>query len=646
MEGFHSVEEHVQAYIELFLLLQKEKEEDAEKAFREKEGYLREREQNADIFLPAVCLRENCSLTDAEYLLIMFALCCEVEGGLCPDCGSGVCRPPGLQYALHLLSLTVPVDFMLIAELSREKSMLNDILQLHSGEDTGLLFQPLLLNRMAFYFLLTGALPREDWYELFPAGEGKETEGPDCLPLHEEAYVRLCGYLEQEDELKILLYGIKGSGKHTLVRRACGGIQTNVIFIKAVQLWQMKDQTGKKLLRELSLICRLVEPVVVLELSGLTRDMTGLSEWNHILTESVPAGNFNGLKLIFLAESREEGELAGELADVRIDLAEALSARETELALDAWLAPEERGSWQDQLLGKYRFSIGELKRKRKAICIQAWMRQVSPAHPDAWAAGLGEQGSGSRLGRLVESRYAREDLILPGECKRQLDTVIRLAKGWDGEQGFHLLFHGSSGTGKTMAASVLAGQLQLALFKVDLSQIYDKYIGETEKHMDEIFETARRNRYVLFFDEADALFAKRTDIKDSHDRYANVSTAYLLQRIEEYRGILILATNLMDHFDDAFVRRIRFVIKFRGPEEEERRLLWERALSGTVPIAEDISYADLAKAARLSPARIKSAAQTARLLAAVDKGGVVTKEHIREALELEAGKDETVIRKL
>ncbi len=254
-----------------------------------------------------------------------------------------------------------------------------------------------------------------------------------------------------------------------------------------------------------------------------------------------------------------------------------------------------------------------------------------------------EQTGEVRLGRLVETHHTLDELVLPRECRAQLETVMRLAKGWTGE-GLLLLFHGSSGTGKTMAASALAGYLERSLLKVDLSRIYDKYIGETEKHLDEIFEEAQKSRYLLFFDEADALFARRTGIQDSHDKYANLSTAYLLQRIEEYDGIIILATNLLDHFDDAFVRRIRFIIKFRNLDEDGRRQLWEKALEGTPPAAEDVSCEELAQAAALSPARIQSAAQVARQLAVCGESKSVTREHLRSALELEAGKDETTVR--
>ena len=141
-------------------------------------------------------------------------------------------------------------------------------------------------------------------------------------------------------------------------------------------------------------------------------------------------------------------------------------------------------------------------------------------------------------------------------------------------QGLKVLFAGESGTGKTMAAQVLAAELGLELFRVDLATIVSKYIGETEKNLDRIFDAAEGSNAILFFDEADALFGKRSEVRDSHDRYANIEVAYLLQKMEGYPGAVILATNFRRNIDDAFVRRLDFVIDFPFPEAEDRERIW------------------------------------------------------------------------
>ena len=202
--------------------------------------------------------------------------------------------------------------------------------------------------------------------------------------------------------------------------------------------------------------------------------------------------------------------------------------------------------------------------------------------------------SSSRLGDLARGStpaYGWDDLVIPD---RQLDLLHsisaylrhrdRVLSEWGYErtvartQGLKVLFAGESGTGKTMAAQVLAAELGLDLFRVDLATVVSKYIGETEKNLERIFTAADGSNAILFFDEADALFGKRSEVCDSHDRYANIEVAYLLQRMEAYPGAVILATNFRRNIDDAFVRRLDFVVDFPFPEPEDRERIWRLVL--------------------------------------------------------------------
>src|SRR2546428_4294711 len=162
-------------------------------------------------------------------------------------------------------------------------------------------------------------------------------------------------------------------------------------------------------------------------------------------------------------------------------------------------------------------------------------------------------------------------------------------------KGLNVLFSGLSGTGKTMAAEVIAHELGLDLYKSDLSQVVSKYIGETEKNLDRIFADAENTNAILFFDEADTLFGKRSQVHDAHDRYANIEIGYLLQKMEEYDGIAILATNLRQHLDEAFVRRMHVIVEFPFPDEEDRRRIWEVTFPSEAPIGEDVSFPRLAR---------------------------------------------------
>ena len=201
----------------------------------------------------------------------------------------------------------------------------------------------------------------------------------------------------------------------------------------------------------------------------------------------------------------------------------------------------------------------------------------------------------------------------------------RLSRGL----GVTALFSGASGTGKTMAAEIIANALALDLYRIDLSAVVSKYIGETEKNLRRLFDAAESGGAVLFFDEADALFGKRSEVRDSHDRYANIEVNYLLQRMESYRGLAILATNMKGALDDAFMRRLRFVIDFPHPGPAERRAIWERVFPPSMPVA----ALDLDRLARLdlTGGNIQAIALNAAFLAAAEADAVAMPHILRAA---------------
>jgi hypothetical protein len=234
-----------------------------------------------------------------------------------------------------------------------------------------------------------------------------------------------------------------------------------------------------------------------------------------------------------------------------------------------------------------------------------------------------------QLAQKVESVHTWSDLILPRRAMQQLRDVCSSAKfrhivysewGFDRKlamgKGLNVLFCGPSGTGKTMAAGILAVELGLDIYKIDLSTVISKYIGETEKQLGLIFKEARSSNAILFFDEADALFGKRSEVKDAHDRYANVETAYLLQKIEEYEGIVVLTTNLRKNIDDAFARRLHHVIEFSFPDAAQRLLIWTNLLPAAAHCDPEIDFGFLARQFDLSGGAIRNIALAAAFLAA------------------------------
>ncbi|BGI51683.1 MAG: hypothetical protein HamCj_00880 [Candidatus Hamiltonella defensa (Ceratovacuna japonica)] len=204
-------------------------------------------------------------------------------------------------------------------------------------------------------------------------------------------------------------------------------------------------------------------------------------------------------------------------------------------------------------------------------------------------------------------------------------------------KGLTALFFGPPGTGKTRAAEVVASRLRLTLYKIDLALMVSKYIGETEKNLDRLFEEAQSHQGILFFDEADALFGKRSPVQKGHDRYANLQTSYLLQKIEDCPGIVILATNFKHNLDEAFIRRFQFCIDFPFPETRERQQIWQTIFPKETPLSPEICFSDLAKL-ELAGGHIKNIALAAAFKAASDvsAGPVqVTLEHIKTAAQQE-----------
>jgi SpoVK/Ycf46/Vps4 family AAA+-type ATPase len=257
------------------------------------------------------------------------------------------------------------------------------------------------------------------------------------------------------------------------------------------------------------------------------------------------------------------------------------------------------------------------------------------------AAGL------ERLARRIEPVVSWPDLILPDKAVGKLHELAirarhreRVLSDWGMRRGggrgigVTALFAGDSGTGKTMAAEVIAADLGLDLYAVNLATVVDKYIGETEKNLERIFTEASNVSAVLLFDEADAIFGKRSEVRDAHDRYANIESAYLLQRMETFDGVAILTTNLRANIDDAFTRRLDIVVDFPMPDDAARLALWQRCLAPPAPTLGDLDLESYARSFPLSGGNIRSAAITAAYLAA-GSDSPIDDSHVLAAIQQE-----------
>lgn len=330
------------------------------------------------------------------------------------------------------------------------------------------------------------------------------------------------------------------------------------------------------------------------------------------------------------------------------------------------VAAEQGHAWSEaviaQLVNNYLFTEAQVRLAVKDAASRALLeggdaRQGASGQPSALPADLlfdacRDQNNAERMAiaQEVKTRHRLADIVLAPATRHWLEEILHYARhrhqvieewGFDtlqaNSKNLCVLFHGPSGTGKTMAASIIANELALALFKVDLASVLSKYIGETEKHLAQLFDQAEAMNVVLFFDEAESLFSKRTETRDAHDRYANLQTGYLLQRIETYPGIVILSTNLMKNMDKAFTRRFKFMLEFPFPGTDERRRLWHKAFPPALPLDGDIDLALLAERAAVSGGNINNIAVRAAFHAAAD-GQPLAWRHILLALEREYDK--------
>ncbi len=300
----------------------------------------------------------------------------------------------------------------------------------------------------------------------------------------------------------------------------------------------------------------------------------------------------------------------------------------------------------DALASQYRLSA----RRIAGIAAQIEDKTAVQGKAALHRLSRGDSASISTLAQAIDSRASWDDLVLPEPQRHILQQIavhtshrITVHHDWGfadkGTRGLGIatLFSGESGTGKTLAAEVLANVLDLALYRIDLSAVISKYIGETEKNLRKVFDAAEEIGAILLFDEADALFGKRSEVRDSHDRYANIEVSYLLQRMETYRGLAILTTNHKAALDPAFQRRLRFVVHFPFPDVTQREAIWR----GIFPEATPLDKLDHAKIARLNVAggNIRNIALSAAFLAA-DSGTPVTMAHLLHAAHIEAAKHE------
>jgi hypothetical protein len=416
-----------------------------------------------------------------------------------------------------------------------------------------------------------------------------------------------------------------------VARRACADLGAAPLFTRLVDLPQLPAERAD-VARLLGRECILRPAVVIVDGTGASHDSIA---W---LT-----GECTGA-VVLLAD---RGVLSGERSAV-IEVAQAPLV-------------EQLTAWRSQLGERLDIGAGDLERIAGQFTLAAdgiadvlddadtaVRAGASPAAAVWRACRLRSRHGLDTLAQRIVPRASWSDLVLPDPQVGLLRDIARQVKyratvydrwGFAGKSGRGLgisaLFTGESGTGKTMAAEVVAGELDLDLYRIDLAAVINKYIGETEKNLGRVFDAAADSGAVLLFDEADALFGKRSDVKDSHDRYANIELAYLLQRMEDYRGLAILTTNVKTLLDAAFLRRIRFVVQFPFPDAARRAEIWQRTFPATLPCS--AIHIDRLARLNVSGGNIRNIAVNAAFLAA-EGGQPLSMAHLLRAARVECAK--------
>jgi ATPase family associated with various cellular activities (AAA) len=470
------------------------------------------------------------------------------------------------------------------------------------------------------------------------------TANTELVPSQQILADRVAAILSQTSQSErlpaIQLCGVEHGSKRSIAATACR--------MMGLSLCVMTAQTVPIVPAELENLIRLWTRETILSGSGLLLDCEELDFGDATRLNAI-GQLVDRLRGILIISSRE-GLRLRERAAVRLDVQKPSSIEQNQVWVEtlATLVPQLNGH-TTPLVNQFNLSAATIR----AACAQASgsLQQEPETKPIEllWdACRMQTRPRLDELAQRIEPGATWEDLVLPDAQKqilidvaahvKQRATVYETwgfaSKGARG-LGISALFSGTSGTGKTLAAEVLAHQLRLDLYRIDLSSVVSKYIGETEKNLRQVFDAAEQGGAILLFDEADALFGKRSEVKDAKDRYANIEVSYLLQRMECYPGLAILTTNLKSSIDTAFMRRIRFVVQFPFPDAAQRAEIWRRIFPANTP-TQDL---DPARLARLSVAggNIRNIALNAAFLAA-DAGEAVQMKHLLRSAQSEYSK--------
>lgn len=622
-----------------------------------------ERSFQEGIVLPVHYLRNHMGLADVEIHALIAAIAPHMDRkylklyGYVQD--DMTCQYVTLDLLLHLCCINDEERTHLRESITNSNSILGSFFnsRIHTGStsEATILTEPLHLEPRIIQYLIgmewrySGALASLQRYDL--------SEALPPLLLQEHIQGSIIRYMHDEaaqgTAWLIAMQGVPGSGRTLQARYICRSLKRSLLE------WDVTCAP-----EELAAFQSAVEQFL---LEASLWDAIPAFDQLHKLDDRANETSKPDYRLQWLMERLARSHGAVFLFSEHRIAQPVLSAQvhwifiaipQPDLEQSSRLWMELAASWRTlteedahQLAGKFRFTPGRIASAvETARQLEGWTA-IEIAMNESAAPTIGQllHQSAYRIishgleqkAVKVEPKFGWDDLILPDEtiyllrqaCNRVKDRH-RVMHQWGFDRvlpygrGVSMMFTGPPGTGKTMSALVMAKEMEAELYRVDLSRIVSKYIGETEKNLSDIFDHARLSGAILFFDEADALFGKRSEVKDSHDKYANMETSYLLQKMEEYDGLTILATNFSQNMDDAFTRRIQFIVKYPFPDAAQREQLWRTSIPAQVP-TEQMDYKFLSETFELSGGPIKNIILTAAYLAA-NEGSILTMKHMVE----------------
>jgi hypothetical protein len=586
-----------------------------------------ERELGGDCALGILAARFG--LTRFERQVVVLALAPELDAEIASHCAAAAGEPRRAYPTFALALAVLPLAHWDAITTDRP---LRRFRMLQPSFDEGLAYCRLRLEERIVHFL-TGTQTREE--RLLGVIEPLLGGGDELAQSHRVLAERIAAAWSRPDLTPLVqLCGGEPGAKEALLGAVCGGLLLNLYVLRAIDV-PLNAADREALARLWDREARLVNGALLIQ----CEDSDHADQVRAAAAFAERAGSFVAVA------SRDPLRFQRRLA-LRLDVDRPAAGEQSAL----WRGV--LGPVADQLNGQIgglvaQFNLSLTGMRAAAAEVAQRLGDGEADLPAAlWDACRAQaRPRMDDLAQRIAPAASWDDIVLPAEQLRLLRDVAahvrqraRVYEEWGfgkrGARGLGIsaLFAGASGTGKTMAAEVIAAELRLDLYRVDLSQVVSKYIGETEKNLRRIFDAAEEGGAVLLFDEADALFGKRSEVKDSHDRYANLEVSYLLQRMEQYRGLAILTTNIRSALDIAFLRRLRFIVEFPFPGPVERAEIWRRIFPPATPTRD----LDVARLARLNVPGgvIRNIALNAAFLAA-DRGEAVAMRHLRHAVEIE-----------